>query len=113
MQILAQIFLCAAAGAIASALRFVLSRKLDGEFPAGTLVSNAAAALILALFIAQGDLTPNSESFVAAGFCGALSTFSSFAFQIFDMLRNRRFLCAGLYASLTFSLCLGVCAAVL
>ena len=110
---LGQIFLCAGAGGIASAMRFVLSKKLDGEFPAGTLLANAIATIALALFVSKGALSPNVEAFVIAGFCGALSTFSSFAFQILEMLQKRRFSLAALYISLTFSICLGVCAALL
>ncbi|MBR4597633.1 MAG: CrcB family protein [Opitutales bacterium] len=110
---LAQIFLCAAAGAIASALRFVLSKSLDGGFPAGTLLANVLATLALALFISRGNLSPATEAFVIAGFCGALSTFSSFAFQVLEMLQKRRFSLAALYIALTFSICLGVCGAVL
>ena len=113
MQFLGQIFLCAAAGGIASVLRFILSKSLDGEFPAGTLLANVLATLALALFVSKGALSPNAEAFVIAGFCGALSTFSSFAFQILEMLQKRRFLRAALYASLTVSICLGICAAAL
>lgn len=98
--------LLVAAGAFVGApLRFALGKVLDGTFHLGTLTANTGASLLLGL--ASGwALTGDAWAFVATGFCGGLSTYSSFAVQA----RDRGVRLGSAYAALTLLLGLGACA---
>ena len=52
---------------------------------------NYLASLILGLFVALGSVDRNLFLFFYVGFLGCLSTFSSFIYQLFVLLRNRKF----------------------
>lgn len=76
-----------AGGGLGSALRFYISRWVNGNyaqlFPAATLVANVSACFILGLVIGLADhkqlLSASSRLFWAVGFCGGFSTFSTFS----------------------------------
>jgi fluoride exporter len=73
----------AAVGAPARYLtdRAVQSRHRSG-FPWGTATVNVAASLVLGVIIgAATGLSADVQALVATGFCGALSTFSTFSFE--------------------------------
>jgi CrcB protein len=74
----------AAVGAPARYLvdRFVQSRLLS-LFPWGTLTVNLAASLILGIVTgASAHLSPALTTLYATGFCGALSTYSTFSYEV-------------------------------
>lgn len=101
---LSTIFLCALGGAAGAGLRFLLSLANTKKFPAGTFISNMLASAIICAAVkldsaALGD-------FLASGLAASLSTFSSFAFEILEMLEEKRFLSGALYA--TVSIALGI-----
>jgi fluoride exporter len=85
----------AAVGAPARYLtdRWVQSRH-DGVFPWGTLTVNVVASLVLgALLGAAGAVSPAVSVALGTGFCGALSTYSTFSFETLRLLETRaRFL---------------------
>jgi CrcB protein len=77
-------------GAILGAnARYFLSRwaakALPTAFPYGTLIINVTGSFIIALFLFYTTervlLDPRWRMFVAIGFCGAYTTFSSYAFE--------------------------------
>jgi CrcB protein len=77
--------LCVAAGAAAGApLRFALGRRYDEALPWGTLAVNVAASFVLGLCVGW-SLDGDAFALVGVGFCGGMSTYSSFAVQARDL----------------------------
>lgn len=81
-------------------LRWALSAQLNELFPAlppGTLVSNLVggyvAGIAIALF-AFSTLPPEWRLFVITGFCGGLTTFSTFSVELVGLLQQGRALWA-------------------
>jgi fluoride exporter len=82
------VLLVAVGGAAGACLRFVADRRVqswhDSVFPWGTLAVNVVGSLILgflsgaALF---GAHSPIVHSLVGVGFCGALTTYSTFGYE--------------------------------
>ncbi|NJE55558.1 fluoride efflux transporter CrcB [Thermococcus sp. 21S9] len=94
--------LIALGGALGALARFYLSGLLPTyrDFPVGTLLVNSVASFILGylygLLFWGIDVTPEWRLFLGTGFCGALSTFSTFSYETFSLLREREYLIAGL-----------------
>jgi CrcB protein len=93
-------------GAVVGApLRFLVASWLDDEWPVGTLLVNVAGSFVLGL-CSGWSLDGGALALVGVGFCGALTTYSSFAVQTAE-LGPRRGLA---YAVVTLGLALGACA---
>ncbi len=93
----------AAGSAVGGLLRWGLSQKLNGlwvQLPPGTLVSNLIAGYIVGLAVAwlmnAPALSPEWRLLIITGFCGGLSTFSTFSVEILALLqRGHYFLALG------------------
>ncbi|ASJ07233.1 fluoride efflux transporter CrcB [Thermococcus pacificus] len=89
-------------GALGALTRFYLSGILPvyRDFPVGTLLVNSLASLILGylygLMFWGLDVPADWRAFFGTGFCGALSTFSTFSYETFSLLREREYLMAGI-----------------
>lgn len=80
-----------AGGALGAILRVAVGQWLAGPFPWATFTVNAVGSLLLGAVLALHEVRPVSQSvlaFVALGFCGSVTTFSTFSFQSFDLLRQ-------------------------
>ena len=77
------VLLVALGAAVGAPTRFALGKVLDGRFHTGTLIANTVASLVLGFCVGQG-IDASSYALVATGFCGGLSTYSSFAVQARD-----------------------------
>lgn len=92
-------------GAFGALVRYFLAAAWDRKaFPFGTFAANMSASFILGTLTAlalRGVLEGDLAVFSKAGFCAALSTFSSLAFQIAEMLSEKRYLSASFYATTT------------
>ena len=85
-------------------LRFYIStmvqKILPAYFPWGTLSVNFLGSLILGFLIFGFDekinLSPNLKLLIGVGFCGGFTTFSTFSFETFNLLKDTEFLYAGL-----------------
>ncbi|MFF7011823.1 fluoride efflux transporter FluC [Streptomyces fimicarius] len=97
------------AGALVGApLRYLLGVdakfRLHSVFPWGTFAANAGAALILGFLaeaVTDGDLGARLNLLLATGFCGALSTWSTFSYELLTLTSARRLTLAAGYLLLT------------
>ncbi len=70
--------------------RYVQSRH-DSVFPWGTMIVNVVGSVILGFVMVTAS--PSVQRLVGTGFCGALTTYSTFAFETMRMAQERaRFL---------------------
>lgn len=79
--------LVAVGAAVGAPLRFLIGRWLDGRFPWGTLLVNVLGSFLLGIFSAMSlrqSLGESGYALVATGFCGAFTTYSTFAVQVHD-----------------------------
>jgi CrcB protein len=73
-----------------------LQRRVPMRLPLGTLVVNLVASFVLGLVAGAGGVSPAVAALVGTGFCGALSTWSTFAFEVVSLARAReRMISAG------------------
>ncbi|MEV7801968.1 fluoride efflux transporter CrcB [Microbispora sp. NPDC088329] len=112
-MILLLVFLGGVVGAPARYLADRLVQRLhDSVFPWGTLSVNLAGSLVLGLLLGARDglgLPAETLTLLGTGFCGALTTFSTFGFETVRLLEEGSVLEACLNA--LGSLVLGVLAA--
>ena len=99
------VLLVALGAAVGAPLRYALAR-FDGAFPAGMLAVNAIGSGLFGLFAAM-SLGEASWALLGTGFCGAFTSFSSFAVQTVE--RPARLATA--YVVATTVLSVGACAA--
>jgi len=102
-------------GGAGSSLRFLLTHYLNkapNAIPYGTLIANISGSLligiILGVAIKNDLLTSNTTIFLAMGFCGGYTTFSTFAYENQVFLKNGDFSLFALYT--LGSIALGVAA---
>ncbi|KQC33924.1 CrcB protein [Nonlabens sp. YIK11] len=89
-------------GGLGSCLRFAFSIWLNSDsikwIP--TLTVNVLGCLILGSVLALNDKSQLSESaflLLAVGFCGGLTTFSTFSAELYFLLKQMAYLQAALY----------------
>ena len=105
-----QILGVAILGALGSLFRFWSSENLNGLLPYGTLFSNLTGCFILG-FILKFPVNDSWKTIIIVGFCGGLTTFSSFIYQLQELWNGREWSNLSLYFCL--SLILGIVALIL
>lgn len=99
LQMLLAVFVGGGTGSVA---RWLLSMKLNpaqGAIPVGTLTANLTGAFIiglgLAIFSRLTHLDPMWKLLITTGFCGGLTTFSTFSAEVVFLLQDGRLAWAG------------------
>ena len=88
--------------AVGAVLRWALGLKLNSflpELPPGTLVANLVGAYIIGIAIAYFATAPSISGewrlLIITGFCGGLTTFSTFSAEVVSLLQQGRAAVAG------------------
>lgn len=72
-----------------------VSRLIPSDFPYGTLVINISASFLLGCFLIWTTervlADPRWRFLLAIGFCATYSTYSSYAFETFQLMEQGRF----------------------
>lgn len=92
--------LVALGGALGSIARYALDgfilRLVSPYFPSGTFVVNAVGCLVFGLLIGLADgrsiLTSMGRLFLLIGLLGGFTTFSTFTFETFQLVRGGEYL---------------------
>jgi fluoride exporter len=99
------VLLVALGAAVGAPLRYALAQTLDGRFPTGMLVVNTLGSGLFGVFAAL-SLGVGGWALLGAGFCGAFTSFSSFAVQSVERPAST----AAAYVLATTVLSVGACA---
>ena len=96
MLILLTFIGCALGGVLRYLGTLMIARFFGEVFPWGTLVINAVGSFLMGLFLGSGfvakELWLSSNgvyTFAALGFCGGLTTFSTFSLQTFSLISEQ------------------------
>lgn len=101
-------------GGIGAVSRFLISLNLtkiyNVNLPIATFLVNIigsfAIGFLYILFMEKTDLTPALKLALTVGFCGGLTTFSTFSLELFEMISHQQFMQAAIYALLSVLVCL-------
>lgn len=91
----------------------VATKAVVQSFPWPTLAINAIGSLILGVFAAyalERGAPTHVRLFFAVGLCGGFTTFSTFSFEVVDLVLEKTWKPAALYVLLSLALCIGGCA---
>jgi fluoride exporter len=81
----------------------VVQARHDSLFPWGTLTVNLVGSFVLGFLVAAGaHVSPSVSAAFGIGFCGALTTYSTFSYEILRLLEDgsRFYAAANVVASL-------------
>ena len=99
-------------GGLGSVSRYFLSMILkmhDLNFPIATFAVNIIGSFILgfavALFWSRTSVHDSIKLAVTVGFCGGLTTFSTFSWETFDLIKQGHYLLAVLYMVISVLVC--------
>ena len=100
-------------GAVVGApLRYLTDRLIqsrhDSLFPWGTLTVNLAGSAVLGVLAGAGTAIPHGVmTLVGVGFCGALTTYSTFSYETLRLAEHRAYFYAAMNVIVTIVAGLG------
>jgi CrcB protein len=103
-------------GAIGAPLRYlidlIVQSRHDNAFPMGTFLVNVVGSLVLGLTagLVSHTASPWVFSLVGTGFCGALTTFSTFTYETVRLIEERAAVQALVNGLASVAVALGACA---
>ena len=103
-----------AGGGLGSLLRFAISigmGKSNLALPLATFISNISACFVMLLVFMISEhtqLSTNLRLMILTGFCGGLSTFSTFSFETAALIKQGDTLWAILNVAISVILCVGI-----
>jgi CrcB protein len=104
-----QLLLVFVGGGFGSVLRFIIGKYLNDSsngIPYGTFAANILGSLfigiILGLAAKNNSLSENQILFLATGFCGGFTTFSTFAYENHLFLKSGDFMSFAIYTIASF-----------
>lgn len=98
-----QLILVFVGGGLGSVLRHVIGKFLntDSGLPYGTFTANIVGSLLIGIILGlatkNNALTQNQVLFLATGFCGGFTTFSTFAYENHVFLKSGDFINFAIY----------------
>jgi CrcB protein len=115
LDMIKTLLLIGTGGFLGSISRFLASRFMQNNFPSafpfGTFFVNITGCLMIGLIYGFSErsslLTPGWKMFLAVGFCGGFTTFSTFANENLALLRDGDFFHFMIYAGLSVFLGIG------
>jgi CrcB protein len=98
-------------GMIGSMLRYAVASSIfkiiPATFPYGTFIVNISGCVLIGfisgLSLRYSWLKPELRIFLITGICGGYTTFSSFAFENFQLLQDRDYMTFALYSFFSFA----------
>jgi fluoride exporter len=99
-----QYFLIGLGGFIGANTRYLLQQwaanQWGADFPYGTMLINVSGSFVIGFFLtlATGrlNISPEARLFVATGFLGGYTTFSSFSYETFRLVEQSGWWAAGI-----------------
>lgn len=89
------VLLVGTGGFIGSVLRYLLQvfveKGMSSTFPLGTLIANIAGSFLIGIVFALAEkqiMSAEWRLFMSVGICGGFTTFSAFAFNNFNMIKE-------------------------
>lgn len=95
-------------GGLGSMSRYAFSIYLPANnfLPIATLSSNFVSSFLLGVFISLYASTNNQKIFLATGFCGGFSTFSTFSAETLNLFQQENYIGASVNILLNVVCCI-------